>query len=353
MRLPHISRINKARLKSVLYISIFWTIIDYIVVLYRAQTTSLHPIRNLELREVVIFLLSAVMGYIFVFKLKRLFRTLPLWLNFMLKSLILLVAAFLIVFIVQFVNDVLIQHLSPGDALHKILVSALYKDWLLLKIVYWVIIFFITQLFVTINDKYAPGVFADIMLGKYLQPQVEKRIVMFMDLKDSTPTAEKLEDLKYFRYLREFIYLVSAAIIEFEGSIYQYVGDEVVASWKMTSKNARKCMDSVIEARKNIQRESEKFRALYGLVPEFHVGIHVGAVTVGEIGVLKKDLAMSGDTMNTTARIRSTCNELNHKFIVSKDFNDLIDLKEWQSESLGLIDLKGKGEGVELFALKI
>jgi adenylate cyclase len=62
---------------------------------------------------------------------------------------------------------------------------------------------------------------------------------------------------------------------------------------------------------------------------------------------------MSGDTINTAARIRSACTELNQKFLISKDVNDLLDLKEWQSESIGLIDLKGKNQGIELFALKI
>ena len=69
--------------------------------------------------------------------------------------------------------------------------------------------------------------------------------------------------------------------------------------------------------------------------------------------MIKKDLAMSGDTMNTTARIRSACNELNHHFIVSKDFVENIDLKEWQTESLGIVDLKGKEAGIELFSLNI
>lgn len=62
---------------------------------------------------------------------------------------------------------------------------------------------------------------------------------------------------------------------------------------------------------------------------------------------------MSGDTMNTTARIRSACNELNQKFIVSKEFIEFSGLKEWQSESLGVVDLKGKTTSVELFSLKI
>ena len=57
--------------------------------------------------------------------------------------------------------------------------------------------------------------------------------------------------------------------------------------------------------------------------------------------------------MNTTARIRTACSELNQKFIASKDFIDDLDLKEWQAESLGTIDLKGKSNGIELFALKI
>ena len=79
----------------------------------------------------------------------------------------------------------------------------------------------------------------------------------------------------------------------------------------------------------------------------------MGEVTVGEIGVIKKDLAMSGDTMNTTARIRSACNELNQKFIMSKDFMEATDLKEWQGESLGIVELKGKNSGIELFSLKV
>ncbi len=99
--------------------------------------------------------------------------------------------------------------------------------------------------------------------------------------------------------------------------------------------------------------QSERFRRSYGVIPEFRVGIHLGDVTVGEIGVVKKDIAMSGDTMNTTARIRSACSELNQKFIVSKDFKDNIDLKEWQTESLGIVELKGKGNGIELFSLKV
>jgi len=44
---------------------------------------------------------------------------------------------------------------------------------------------------------------------------------------------------------------------------------------------------------------------------------------------------------------------LKQKYILSKDFLDRIHLENWQAESLGPIELKGKNASVELFALKI
>ncbi|CAN5200945.1 hypothetical protein BH09BAC2_BH09BAC2_19610 [soil metagenome] len=353
MKLIRISRVDQLRVKSLIYISIFWTAIDFVVVLLRDSNNSTLLYENLLVRESIIFILSLCMGYLFVFELKRLFRHYPLWLNFIFKSFILLFSAFAINFIIHFGNYVILENMNAGIASNKIMAAAMENDWLIRKVLYWVIIFFITQLFLVINEKYSPGVFVDILLGRYIQPKIEKRIVMFIDLKDSTPIAEKLGHQQYFKFIRDFIFLVSTAIIEFDGRIYQYVGDEVVSSWPFMARNTRRCMEAVIESRKNIQKRSEHFRNTYGIIPEFRVGIHLGDVTVGEIGVIKKDLAMSGDTMNTTARIRSACNELNQKFIVSKDFIENIDLEVWQAESLGIIDLKGKGHGIELFSLKI
>ena len=350
-RFFYLSNLNKIRLRTVIYIGLFWTAIDFAIVLLR-QNEQLHS-KSLWLREIVMFTISLVMGYIFVYKLRKILTHFPLWLNFLAKSFILLSAAFILTFIIQLTDTFFFQHLSAGEALHQIRSYVLYKNWLLLKIIYWMVVFFITQLILIINEKYSPGVFLDIIAGRYINPKVETRIVMFMDLKDSTPIAEQLGHSINFEFIRDFIYRVSQAVIEFDGTIYQYVGDEVVCSWKFAPRNTRKCLDTVIQARKNIQKKSNYFKNKYDIVPDFRVGIHIGEVTVGEIGVIKKDLAMSGDTMNTTARIRSACNELKHHFIVSKTFVENIDLKQWQTESLGMIELKGKTSSIELFSLKI
>jgi len=356
-----LSVIKKYRWRLVLTIAAAWTVIDsaYMSLKYYVfNATSdylffeYRQVNTLLLREVLVLITSFAMAYLLVFR-QRLTGNVPMWVSFLIKTIVLICISFLFNLLFHFFYSVWISKLSVTYALNEFAHDAFYTFWLLQKIPHWILIFMVTQLVLELVEKYSPGVFADILFGKYLQPRIEKRIVMFIDLKDSTPIAEKLGSQDYFRFIRNFIYYVSVALIEYGGRIYQYVGDEVVVSWPYSPGNTRKCMDSLIEARKLLQRNSARFRRRFGIAPEFRVGIHVGEVTVGEIGVIKKDIAMSGDTMNTTARIRSACSELNQKFIVSKDFTNEIDLKEWQVESLGLIDLKGKKEGVELFALKI
>ena len=357
-----LSAVAKYRSKLIIVIAVIWTVLDTLYTLIRFKLLDIQTryyffeyqeAKPIILREIIIFMMSSVIGYVLVYNFKRNTRNLPLWFNFLAKTFVLVALAFLMNFLIHVTYSVIISKLSLGFALREFLNDAFASYWLVEKLPSLLLIFFVTQLMIEIIEKYSPGIFLDVFSGKYVHPRNEKRIIMFIDLKDSTPIAEKLGHKDYFRFIRDFIYSISIALIEYNGRIYQYVGDEIVVSWPYNQVNTKRCMDSLIEARKILQKNSERFRRKYGIVPEFRVGIHAGEVTIGEIGVIKKDLAMSGDTMNTTARIRSACSELKQKFIVSKDFIDAIDLKEWQSESFGIVDLKGKDKGIELFALKI
>lgn len=354
--------VKRYRFRVALHIAIFWVFLDLLYVLMDIEkagntasyfTRSNLFVRATLLRELIVFICSFFIAFLLLAKVTGRLRLMSLWAIALIKTLALMVCALIMNFIIHFSYFTIFVAQPWDQALLMFFTDALDSKWLLHKIPYLLITFLLTQLIIEINEKYAPGVFKDILLGKYIHPKTESRIVMFMDLKDSTPIAERLGHESYFRFIREFISNVSLAVTEYGGRIYQYVGDEIVVSWIATQGNARKCMASLLEARKNIQKKSEMYRRLYNTVPEFRVGIHTGDVTVGEIGVIKKDLAMSGDTMNTTARIRSACSELNEKFIISKEFKELIELEDWQAVSLGDVELKGKEHGVELYALKV
>lgn len=346
--------------KTLIVIGIVWTAFDYsrFLTLTLTEKTEQYPFVQSEqsiyiLRFVLGLIAYSAMAYMLIFPLKDKLRKYPLWLNFLLKTLILCVATALYAIIAFYIIYIFVYGKSPVSASRSFYYYVFQTTWLLNYVEARLLLYVITLLILEINEKYSPGVFTDIFLGKYLKPKEEKRIILFIDLKNSTPIAEKLGHKKYFFFIRDFIHHISLALLEYDGLIYQYVGDEIVVSWLSTESNKNKCIQSVIRARRIIQKESDYYRREYGMVPEYRVGVHLGFVTVGEIGIVKKDLTMSGDAMNTTARIRTMTGELNQKFVGSAEFVNSIGLEDWQIESLGVIDLKGKELPLELFAIKI
>lgn len=351
--LHKVSAVRRYRFNTILSIAILWTLVDIIVVLVFNSLPSQNKLGALLLREFIVLITSIIMSYLLIAPLKRLFRDFNLLMALLIKTVILIVAAFLINLLIDSINSISILGLPLKESFHRFYDAISDPHKLFQKVLYWMILFMITQLLIELNEKYSPGVFMDILLGKYVEPKIETRIVMFMDLKDSTPIAEKLGSQRYFRFIREFVYQVSSALIEYGGRIYQYVGDEIVVSWLYSKDNTKKSIAALVQARRSLNRKSKEFQKKYGVVPDFRVGIHTGVVTVGEIGVIKKDLAMSGDTMNTTARIRTCCSEYNQRYIASKDFIKHTHLDSSQMENLGMVELKGKTKEIELFALKI
>ena len=360
--LPRGSVVKKRELPTILIIAICWTLADFFLFILRMTADAVaakyvDPASNttaaILIREVNVLLVSLIIGFLLVSVLRRFLQTSSLWINLLFKTLILAIAAILMNFFIQLSYETLVRHRSLGDAVNHFFENTFRPDWLLPKLGEWIILFLLTQLALEVNEKYSRGVFLQIIAGKYLQPKIEERIVLFVDLRNSTPIAEKLGNEEYFKFIRDFIFCISAGIMEHGGHIYQYVGDEIVAWWPGTKKNAKKAVQSLIESRKILNKNSENFKRNYDILPEYKAGMHIGDVTVGQVGIAKKELVMSGDTINTAARIRSACTELNQKFLVSKEMTELLQLPEWQGETMGLIELKGKNETIELFALKI
>jgi adenylate cyclase len=360
--LPRRSRVKKHELNLIAWIAISWTIIDLLILMFRFLTNTYHPkyettpagsVKAILLRELNVFIFSLLVGYFLVSVLKNFLRNASPWLNLFVKTFLLIAMAIVMNFFIYFTYSLLIQQTSVSQSFHKFIVHTFEKEWMLEKLPEWVLLFILTQLAMEVNETYSKGVFLNIILGRYRQPLEEKRIIMFIDLKNSTPIAEKLGHKEYFKFIRDVIYCMSAGIAEHDGRVYQYVGDEIVAWWPSSRKNARKCVNSIIGARKILNMNTEVFKRGYDIIPEYKVGIHTGNVTVGQVGITKKDLVMSGDTINTAARIRSACTELNQKYVVSKEMIELLGMKDWQTESLGMVDLKGKNESIELFALRI
>lgn len=225
---------------------------------------------------------------------------------------------------------------------------------ILIPFIFWLTVVMCTMIVFLVNDKYGPGVFRKFLMGKYFHPSREERVFMFLDLRSSTTIAERLGEEQYFEFLREVVKISTVGILQHKGEIYQYVGDEIVISWPIERGIAHmNCINCFFDVRKELQDRSDYFKETFGVQPEFKAGLHYGNVMAGEIGVVKRDIAYSGDVLNTTARIQGKCNELGVDLLLSKTLSDRLQtpVSKFKSKELGTIQLRGKKQKMHLCTL--
>jgi adenylate cyclase len=68
------------------------------------------------------------------------------------------------------------------------------------------------------------------------------------------------------------------------------------------------------------------------------------------VGKYKKEIAYHGDTINTAARIQGKCNEFRKDLLISGALVKHLDQSAFSFEKLGSIELRGKGDLVDIFA---
>jgi adenylate cyclase len=212
---------------------------------------------------------------------------------------------------------------------------------------------FLCLVYSAISENLGHSVLLNFFTGKYHTPVVERRIFMFLDMKGSTTIAESLGHVRYFELLGEYYDLMSDPIINNLGEVYQYIGDEVVITWKESRGfENNNCLRCFFDIKQNLQLKYDHFMQHFGVTPDFKAGMHIGEATTGEIGALKKEIVFVGDVINTTARIQGMCNEHHTDLIISDDLRSGLQKQDiFATQPLGDIRLKGKSGGVKLFSV--
>jgi adenylate cyclase len=201
------------------------------------------------------------------------------------------------------------------------------------------------------SENIGHGTLLNYISGRYHEPNEEERIFMFVDMRSSTKIAEQLGHLRYFRLLRDYFADLSRSIPHYVGEVHEYVGDELVLSWRMTDGVHRaNCLRCFFAMQDDLRRRAANYRKQYGLVPTFKAGLHCGTVMVGEIGVIKKDIVFTGDTLNATARIQGLCNGYGVDLLVSGDLLERLPIQDLPpATALGCHELRGRQRQVELY----
>ena len=204
-----------------------------------------------------------------------------------------------------------------------------------------------------VNLLLGPGNLMRFVRGEFYHPHEEVMIFMFLDLRSSTTIAEQLGHIRYSRLIQDCfsdLRLVSA----YKARVYQYVGDEAVLTWKQAEglKN-HNCLRAFFEFEALLLRRADYYQDAYGMVPSFKAGMNVGVVTVAEVGVIKREIAFHGDTINTAARIEGMCNALDASLLISGALHQQLEVSsEFNSENVDTMNLRGKQETINLYTIE-
>jgi adenylate cyclase len=212
-----------------------------------------------------------------------------------------------------------------------------------------------TLLLFGINDLLGPGVLFAFVAGRYYHPRQEERALLFIDMRSSTAIAESLGEVRFLAFLNRFVTDLSLAILEGGGEIHKYVGDEVISSWKLAAgRNEAGCVRACFSALDRLAEGGRAYERDFGFRADFRAGLHCGPVVVGELGFVKKEIALIGDAMNTTQRIQEACRETNCRVLVSAALLDRIVALPagLTARELGPMPMRGKDQSVALYALE-
>jgi adenylate cyclase len=195
----------------------------------------------------------------------------------------------------------------------------------------------------------------DIVLGRYHRARVEDRFFLFVDIVGSTALAERLGPIAANRFLDRVFQLASDPVDDHRGEVYQYVGDEMVITWKVPqgrmSARPLACYFSIERA---LADAAAEFTTEFGTVPRLRGALHAGTVITGEVGGSRRAIVFHGDVMNTTSRIENATRELQRPFLASEDALNRIDGRsDYRIEDLGPQPLRGREGHVRLCAVSM
>lgn len=190
-----------------------------------------------------------------------------------------------------------------------------------------------------------------ILAGHIRRGDVEtiEAALMICDLRDFTGLSNRLPSDRVLHLLNSYFDRILPAITENGGEVLKFVGDAVLAFFRVDDDPSHSCQAALQAARSSLQRLAD----LDEPDAELSAGIalHYGAASYGNIGSGHRlDFTVIGRDVNLTSRIQTVCGATGQPLLMSERFTEL--LPETATRSVGFHDLKGFTEKIELFTLQ-
>jgi adenylate cyclase len=205
------------------------------------------------------------------------------------------------------------------------------------------------------------------MHGGRLDAQTMTITVLFSDLANFTPVAERLTPTELLNWLNEYMEAMASLVTQYEGVVDNYIGDAIKADFgvpiprttdEQIRQDAVNAVSCALAMRQEMERLNEFWSAQGSPLVRIRVGIATGPVVAGCLGSTQRiKYTTIGDVVNTAARLESFSKEapgnspdsLCQVLLADHTAERLGD--RFELEPVGICSLKGKSEGVMVYRL--
>jgi class 3 adenylate cyclase/tetratricopeptide (TPR) repeat protein len=203
-------------------------------------------------------------------------------------------------------------------------------------------------------QSYTPKHLADKILSIRTAVEGERKLVtiLFADVADSTEMFENLDPEQVHEIMDGCFRILMDEIHRYEGTINQFTGDGVMALFGAPiahEDHAQRACYASLAIQDSLRPYADRLKTEHGIDFTMRIGLNSGSVVVGAIGDdLRMDYTAQGDTANLAARMESNAEP--GTVLVSEHTCKLAG-GYFDFESLGVIQVKGKGEPVKTYQL--
>ena len=180
--------------------------------------------------------------------------------------------------------------------------------------------------------------------------------VLFADIRGFSGISERLGGSRTVPWLRDVLESLSQCVVEREGVLVDYTGDEVMAMWgaprEIDDHHERAC-DAALAMLDALPGINDRWQAEIGSETSVGIGVNSGLAQVGNIGTRRKlKYGPLGNTVNLASRVQGATAYAKTRLIITRETrNGLSD--EWHARLRQLCDVRVKNivEPVRLYEL--
>ena len=176
--------------------------------------------------------------------------------------------------------------------------------------------------------------------------------VLFCDIRGFTNVSENLSPKEVVSFLNDYYSIMTACIKQYNGSVTQFVGDEIFAVFGApvaSSNNEERAVFCALEMLEGTKLLNKKYNKRFEREIQVGIGLNSGEAIAGNLGCEDRiGYSVTGDTVNTGKRIESLTKGKPNSILISENIfkktEKYLICEVWEP-----IHVKGKKEKIVVY----